>query len=129
VTVAHLTQAWLDRYVELAADLPPRPGASARLQHVVTKTPDGDVSYVIAFEDGRIVSATLGTDAAADMTVNAPHPDAQAMARGELDLHAGFMQGRLKLVGSMQAFMAVLPTTQSAEHRAVLDALAAETKV
>ncbi len=42
------------------------------------------------------------------------------MARGELDLHAGFMQGRIKVVGPMGRFMAVLPATQSSEHRAAV---------
>lgn len=129
MTVPHLSQAWLDRYVELAADLPSRKGATARVQHVVAKTPAGDVAYVEVFEDGRLVAATLGPDPAADVTINETYADSQVLARGELDVHVGFMQGRLKVVGDMGVLMALLPATQSPEHRAVLAALAAETEV
>lgn len=127
--VAHLSEEWLALRRQLATDLPERKGASARLQHVVAGGPDGPVTFVEVFEDGRLTSATLGPSPDADLTVNITHPDAVLMARGELDLHAGFMQGRVKLVGSMRRFMAVLPATQSAEHRAALAALAEQTEV
>jgi putative sterol carrier protein len=127
--VAHLSQAWLDRYRQLAADLPVRKGATARLQHVVAKTPEGDVTYVVAFEDGRLAAASLGGDEAAEITLTETYADAQAMARGDLDLHVGFMQGRVKLAGDMGAFLELVPVLQSPEHRAALAALAAETEL
>jgi putative sterol carrier protein len=125
--LAHLSQAWLDRYRQLAAELPARPGASGRLQHVVAKTPDGDVTYVVAFEDGQLAAASLGADESAEVTLTETYADAQAMARGDLDLHVGFMQGRVKLAGDMGVFLELVPVLQSPEHRAALSALAAET--
>jgi hypothetical protein len=125
----HLTQEWLELRRELTAGLPERTGASACLQHVVAGGPDGPVTYVETFEDGRLTSATLGPDPAADLTINLTHPDAVLIARGELDLHAGFMQGRVKVVGPMGRFMAVLPATQSPEHRAAVAALAEQTEI
>lgn len=129
MTVDHLSQAWLDRYVELAADLPERPGASARLQVDVPKTPDGDVAYALAFEDGRLVEAHTGADEKAAITFTTTYADAQAIARAELDVVVGFMRGQVKMAGSTATLLAVQPVLQSAEHRAVLAALAADTKV
>jgi len=40
-----LTQEWLDEGRKLAEGQPERPGASARLQYVVTGGPDGDIRY------------------------------------------------------------------------------------
>jgi putative sterol carrier protein len=126
--VAYLSQGWLDRQVELLADLPPRPGASARTQTTVGKAPGGDASYVTVVEDGRLVSATLGTDDAADLAVTIGYADAVAVAKGELDPDAAFMQGRLKVVGSMGTVMDLIPMTSSPEHRAAQAQLAAETE-
>ena len=50
-----------------------------------------------------------------------------SIAQGELDLHAGFMQGRVKMSGDMGRLMAVLPCTQSDEYRAALAEVAAAT--
>jgi hypothetical protein len=126
--VALLSQEWLDLRRQLAGSLPERPGATARIQRVVTGAPEGDVTYVEAFDDGRLVSATLGPAADdVDVTITETFPNAVAIAAGELDLHAGYMQGRVKVVGDVGALMAVLPVTQSPEHRAVVEQLAAQT--
>lgn len=131
--VAHLSQEWLDRYRELCVDLPSEPGASAVVEHLVPKTPDGDVAYVLRWEDGRLVEARLGKaeDVPADelLTLTITHPDAEAMARGELDVPTGFMQGRVKLVGPMARFLPLQAVLQHEEHRDALRQLASETKL
>ena len=38
----YLTQEWLDMGRKLAESQPERPGASARMQYVITGGPDGD---------------------------------------------------------------------------------------
>lgn len=124
---AFLSQAWLDLQRELGRDLPERPGASARMQVVVTGAPEGDVAYVLSIEDGRVVEASLGTDSDADVTLTQTYVDAVAVARGELDANAAFMQGRVKVVGNMGSLMAVMPLTQSPEYQAVLADVAAQT--
>jgi putative sterol carrier protein len=124
-----LSQDWLDLHRSLASRLPERPGATARLQIVVTGTPDGEVAYVQAIEDGRLVACALGREEAADLTLTQTYADAAQIAKGELDGTAAFMQGRVKLVGDMARYMAVMPILQSPEHRAVVTDLAAQTEL
>jgi len=125
---ALLSPEWLDERGELGAHLPERPGASVRLQHVVSGAPDGPLAYVEVFEDGRLTAVSWGPaeDTVVDVTINETYADAVAIAGGELDLHVGFMQGRVKVVGPMGALMAVLPATQSEEHKALVQQLAGQ---
>lgn len=125
--VAFLSQEWLDLQASLSTDLPERPGVSASLQFVVTGTPAGEVAYVLTIADGHLAAAALGRSDDADVTLTESFSDAVAIARGELDLHVGFMQGRVKFVGDMGALMAVLPLTQSRDYQALLASVAAAT--
>jgi len=125
--VAFLSQEWLDLLRSSSAGIGVRPGASANLQFVVTDTPSGEVAYAVAIEDGQVVAATLGRGDEADVTFTESFPDAVAIARGELDLHVGFMQGRVKFAGDMGALMRVLPVTQSDAYHSMLETVAAAT--
>lgn len=125
--VAFLSQEWLDLHASLSTDLPARSGATATLQFVVTGAPAGEVSYVVAIADGRLAAVRLGRDDDAEVTFTESFADAVAIARGELDLHVGFMQGRVKFAGDMGALMAVLPLTQSDEYQTLLASVAAAT--
>lgn len=122
-----LSAAWLDRFCELGRSLPVVAGATAELEHTVAKTPEGDVTFTIRYEDGRPVAAELGPGAGDALRLAITYPDALAMARAELDVPTGFMQGRIKLVGSTARFFALQPALQSTEHRELLRTLAAET--
>ena len=42
----YLSQEWLDEGRALAASQPERPGASAKMQYVVTGEPVGDIAWV-----------------------------------------------------------------------------------
>jgi putative sterol carrier protein len=126
-TVPYLSQDWLDRLAELASDLPERPGATARVQYVVTGTPDGEVRYAQSVVDGRLAAVVLGEDPEAEVTLTLTHADAVEISKGALDANAGFMQGRVKVVGDMGKVMALMPLTHSAEYRAALAALAEQT--
>jgi hypothetical protein len=127
--VQHLSPEWVALHAERGGSLPERPGATARLQHVVTGAPDGEVAFTLEYADGRLVAARHGRDdGAADCTFLIAHKDAVAIAQGELDLHAGFMQGRVKMSGPTGPLLDVLPCTESPEHRALLAALAADTQ-
>lgn len=126
--VTFLSQEWLDLNQQLAADLPARPGATLRLQIVVSGAPDGEVVYSQRIEDGRIRAATLGPDADAEVVLTQTYADALAIANGDLELDAGIMQGRVKMTGTTGDLMAILPLIQSPEYRALLAELAAKTE-
>ena len=126
-TVAYLSQEWLDRQRSLVAALPERPGATARVQHVIGGAPDGEVRFSLAIVDGRCTDASLGDDPAAEVTLTQTYPDALQIAQGALDANAAFMQGRVKVVGDMGKVMALMPLTDSDEYRAALADLAAQT--
>jgi predicted lipid carrier protein YhbT len=112
-----LSEEWLRSTRELAAGQPDRPGASARIQYVVTGGPDGEVRYGWVLEDGRLAQAAVGELADADVTFTEAYSDAVLIQRGELDPGAAFMQGRVKVSGNMAKVMSLLPITGSAEYR------------
>ncbi|HVC26006.1 MAG TPA: SCP2 sterol-binding domain-containing protein [Acidimicrobiales bacterium] len=112
-----LTQEWLDESTALAVSQPERPGASARLQYVITDGPGDDVSYYWIVVDGRLVENRLGVLADAEVILTESYDDAQAIQRGELDANVAFMQGRIKVGGDVAKLMALLPITTSPEFQ------------
>jgi len=125
----YLTQEWLDLQKELAQDFPERPGATARMQYLVTGSPDGDVKYFTVVENGKIVENTLGDDPQTEFTLSQTYDDWVRILNGELDANAAFMQGRIKVVGNMGKLMSLLPLTQSAEYKAILAKVAEKTEL
>jgi putative sterol carrier protein len=126
---AYLSQEWLDLNRTHAQDFPERPGATARIQYVVTDAPDGGrVLYHWVVEDGRLLVADLGEDPDAEITLTSSYEDSVRIAKGELDANAAFMQGRMKVDGNMGKLMSLLPVTQSPEYRAIQERTAAETQ-
>ena len=124
----YLSQEWLDQSKTLAADQPERPGASARMQYVVTGGPDGDVSYYWVLENGRLLDSRLGSLDDAEVTLTSTWDDSVSIARGELDTNAAFMQGRVKVAGNMAKLMALLPLTNAPEYRALQERVRAITE-
>jgi predicted lipid carrier protein YhbT len=112
-----LSQEWLDEQVRLGASQPERPGATAKLQYVVTGGPDGEISYYWLLEDGKLLEARLGELEGAEVTMTQSYDDAMRIQKGELDANAAFMQGRLKVTGNMAKLMALLPITNSPEYK------------
>jgi alkyl sulfatase BDS1-like metallo-beta-lactamase superfamily hydrolase len=110
-----LTQEWLDESTRLAATQPVRPGASARLQYVVTGGPDGDVRYYWIVQDGQLIENKLGELADREVTLTENYEDAKRMQQGELDTNTAFMQGKVKVTGDIAKLMALLPITTSPE--------------
>ena len=124
----YLTQEWLDLGKELGQDFPERPGATARMQFVVTGTPEGDVTYHQVLENGKILESTIGEDANADFTITTTYEDSKKIQDGELDPNAAFMQGRMKVTGNMGKLMALMPLTQSPEYKAIQEKIRAVTE-
>ncbi len=114
-----LTQEWFDEQTRLAEDQPERPGASARMQYVVTGGPDGDVRFYWILEDGKLIENKLGTLDDPELTLTQSYEDAKKIQTGELDAQAAFMQGRIKAEGNMAKLLALMPITNSPEYRAL----------
>jgi putative sterol carrier protein len=115
----YLSQEWLDEGKELAQEFPERPGATARMQYVVTGGPEGDVKYYQVIDNGKMIESKLGEDADAEFTLTLTYDDSVKVQKGELDANAAFMQGRMKVTGNMGKLMSLMPLTQSPEYKAI----------
>jgi len=128
-TVArYLTQEWLDEARALGADQPERPGASVRINWVVTGGPAGDVMYYQVLEQGRVVEGGLGSLDDAEVTLTSSWADSVSVARGDVDLNTAFMQGRVKAAGHMAKLLSILPLTKAPEYVALQDRIRAVTE-
>ncbi|SRR5579871_450153 len=112
-----LSQEWLDESKKLAESQPERPGASARMQYVVTGGPAGDIKYYWILENGKLQESTLGELPDAEVTMTQTYEDAMKIQKGELDANAAFMQGRVKVTGNMAKLMSLLPLTNAPEYK------------
>ncbi|MFZ0664317.1 MAG: SCP2 sterol-binding domain-containing protein [Acidimicrobiales bacterium] len=123
-----LSQEWLDEARKMAENQPERPGATAKMQYVVTGAPDGDVNYYWVLEDGILKQAALGKLEDAEVTLTTGFSDAVKIQKGELDANAAFMQGKVKVTGNMAKVMTLLPITNSPEYKQLQNDIAAITE-
>ncbi len=112
-----LTQEWLDESKKLAESQPERPGASARMNYVITGGPEGDIKYYWVLENGKLQEAKLGEMPDPEVTLTQTWDDALKIQKGELDANAAFMQGRIKVTGNMAKLMALLLLTNAPEYK------------
>ena len=124
----YLSQEWLDLQKELGQQFPDRPGATARMQYVVTGAPAGDVKYFTVIENGKMLENTLGEDADAEFSLTSTYDDSVKVLKGDLDANAAFMQGRMKVTGNMGKLMSLMPLTQSPEYKAIQEQVADQTE-
>jgi alkyl sulfatase BDS1-like metallo-beta-lactamase superfamily hydrolase len=115
----YLTQEWLDESRKLAEDQPERPGASTRMQYVVTGGPEGDIKYYWVLENGKLIDSQIGELPDAEITMTLSYDDSVKVQKGELDANAAFMQGRMKVTGNMAKLMQLMPLTNSPEYKAL----------
>ena len=111
-----LTQEWLDEYRRLGAELPERQGATARIQYMVDGEA-GTVAYHVVFQDGRVVTAALGTLGESDVVLTLTHADAVGVQRGDLDANALFSSGAIGFSGDMRSLMSLLPVLWPSPRR------------
>lgn len=123
-----LSSEWIAQGKVLSETQPARPGATARMQYVVTGAPGGDVSYYWVLEDGKLLEADLGELPDAEVTLTQSYEDAVRIQKGELDANAAFMQGRIKVTGNMAKLMSLLPITNSAEYKQLQTEILAKTE-
>ena len=141
--VEFLSADWVERYRAAGADLPERPGLTARVEQVVTGAEGGDVGWWATFVDGRVVdagrhevapdvSALVAAPAAAGapplVTVTMPLSLATAVAAGDVEPAAAFMQGRAKVAGDQAMLLRLLALTASPEYRVAARAVERATR-
>ncbi|MBA3653071.1 MAG: SCP2 sterol-binding domain-containing protein [Actinobacteria bacterium] len=124
----YLSQEWMDEGRKLAESQPERPGASARMQYVVTGGPDGDIKYYWILENGKLQESTVGELPDPDFTLTQSYEDAVKVQKGELDANAAFMQGRVKVTGNMAKLMSLLPLTNAPEYKQLQEQINAITE-
>ncbi len=112
-----LSKTWIDETRDMAESQPERPGASAKIQYVVTGAPDGDVRYYWVLENGKLVESDLGDLPEPDITMAESYDDAMKIQKGDLDPNAAFMQGRIKVAGNMAKLMSLMPLTNAPEYK------------
>jgi putative sterol carrier protein len=112
-----LTQEWLDETRKLAESQPERPGASVKMQYVVSGGPEGDIKYYWVLENGKLLDSQLGDLPEAEVTLTQTFDVAQRIQKGELDPNAAFMQGHIKVTGNMAKLMSLMPITNSPEYK------------
>jgi len=115
-----LTQEWLDETRKMGESQPERPGATARMQYIITGGPDGDVKYYWVLENGKLLESQLGELPDADFSMTQTYDDALKIQRQELDANAAFMQGRIKVAGNMAKLMSLMPITNSPEYKQLM---------
>ena len=94
-----------------------------RLQYQVK----GGTAFSTIISDGELAEQVPGDqEEGADLVVQLSAADAAAVGSGSLLLDEGFMQGRVKVVGSMRTFMELLPLLRSADYGAAVGSAAAD---
>lgn len=126
--VKYLSSEWMDLFKDLAADFPETPGATARLQYVITGGPDGEVRYFHVIDNGHTVEHALGDDPETEVTLTSSYDDNLKVDKGELDANAAFMQGLVKVTGNIAKVMALFPLTNKAEYKAIQDKVREQTE-
>ena len=123
-----LSTEWFDQTRALAEGQPERPGLTARILYEITGGPDGDATFHRVLEDGRLTAVAGGSIDGPDVTLTMSWDDAAAMQQGTLDPSVAFMQGRLKVAGSMAVMLALLPLTTTPEYQDLRGRIAALTE-
>jgi len=108
-----LSKEWFDETRPLWSGIALPFDLSARLQYEITGGPERVVATYWVLGDGRLLDSGPGVVADPDTTITIAWDDAQSIERGELDPSVAFMQGRLKVAGSMAPVVALLPATRT----------------
>jgi len=123
-----LSAEWFDETRDLRRALPPLGDLSARLQVDVTGGPERLVTCHWVLDGGRVVDCGPGGLEDPDVVLTLSWDDALAVHRGDLDPNVAFMQGRLKVAGSMGVMVELLPALRRPEWQEARRRAAATTQ-
>jgi SCP-2 sterol transfer family len=127
--VGFASDAWVSLLPDVYGALPPLADLAAIVEHTVTGAPGGDAVYWTELADGRIVAAGMGSRPDAHVTMTSPYDVAAAVATGEVEASAAFMQGRTKVAGDQAMLLRVLAVTATPAYRVATARLAERTTV
>jgi SCP-2 sterol transfer family len=122
---AWLSDEWFDLVRGICAEGVELNGLSGRVQYEITGGPRGGVSCHWVMKEGQLESGGPGRIDDADVTLTAPWDDAVAVQRGELDPNVAFMQGRLKVTGSMGIMTVLLSRARTPDCVALRERISA----
>ena len=115
-----LSAEWFEEVRPLWPELPQlEPRVSARLQVDVTGGPQRVVAVHMDIDDGRVVDGGPGPAQDPDLSLTLAWDDALGIQQATTDPNVAFMQGRLKVTGSMAVMLSLLAAARSEEWRAV----------
>lgn len=123
-----LSPAWFGEAQALVADQPLLPGLSARIVAEITDGPEGNVWCHWDVIEGRLAASAEGTVEGPDINLTLSRKDAASLCRGDLDPSVAFMQGRLKVAGSMGVMISLLTAMNTPEYRGLRQAIAETTE-
>lgn len=112
-----LSAEWFDRARPIWAEAPTTDALSGGVQCEISGGPDGGVSCYWVFEEGRLGRSGPGKLDGPLVTLTLGWDDAVSVQRGDLDPSVAFMQGRLKVSGSMAVMTALLARAHTPECR------------
>lgn len=78
---------------------------TARLQQVVTGTPEGEKKYWFTLEGGKAQLGMGDLEGSADATVTQDYDTAVKLSKNELTGMAAYMSGKLRISGDMMKMM------------------------
>jgi hypothetical protein len=116
-----LSDEWLDA-AQAGLSSVQFPELDARIQFEVTDVRGGDQLVHAILQGGGLVGLAPGRLEDAGLTLTVAVADARALCEGTLQPSVAFMQGRMKVAGSMGVLLALLlfastPTGRAARER------------
>lgn len=116
MAVKYLSEEWIkevnNRLQSNEAVASAAKGQNLIIQNVITDTPDGEKKTFLRITDGA-PEIGLGEVEGAEATVTQNYETSVAVAKGELNSQAAFMQGKIKVQGNMMKLMTIQPFLQA----------------
>ena len=117
MTAPWLSEAWFEAAAAEVTGVSGPPTCTGSVVVEVTGGVDGDAAGHAVFAEGRLVEAGAGPVPSPEVTLTVTDADARAVLSGDLDPAVAFMQGRLKVVGSMAPVLDLLALTGTDDVR------------